>query len=125
MATMRTLTALLALLSLPAIAEEQTGAEVYQTICSTCHASGVDQAPVFGDTRRWQKLIREGLDELVPAALAGQRKMPPKGGNPALSDREVARGVIHMTNAAGARFAEPSDAQLARWRRAADKRSRK
>ena len=69
--------------------------------------------------------MREGLNDLVPAALAGVRKMPAKGGNPDLSDLEVARAVIHMANAGGGRFAEPSSADLARWRQKADKRSRK
>ena len=62
---------------------------------------------------------------LVPAALAGVRKMPAKGGNPELSDLEVARAVIHMANAGGGRFAEPTSTDLARWRQKADKRRKK
>ena len=119
---MRLLPLILVVLSLQAIAQEKTGAEVYESTCSECHASGKHHAPVFGNAKAWSKLIREGLDDLVPAALAGVRKMPPKGNNPGLSDQEVARGVIFMANAGGGNFAEPNPADLARWRKKADKR---
>lgn len=122
---MRPIILLLASLALPAFAADRTGAEVYESTCSECHAKGKHHAPVFGNAKQWNKLVREGLNDLVPAALAGVRKMPAKGGNPDLSDLEVARAVIHMANAGGGRFAEPGSADLARWRQKADKRSRK
>ena len=122
---MRPIILLLASLALPALAAERSGAEVYESTCSECHAKGQFNAPVLGNAKQWNKLVREGLDDLVPAALAGLRKMPAKGGNPELSDLEVARAVIHMANAGGGRFTEPSSADLARWRQKADKRSRK
>jgi cytochrome c5 len=34
--------------------------------------------------------------------------MPAKGGNPDLDDLEVARAVVHMANASGAKFKEPA-----------------
>lgn len=122
---MRPTVILLAALSLPAFAAEKTGAEVYESTCQACHGSGQQRAPVFGDSQRWGRLVREGLNDLVPSALAGMRKMPAKGGNPALSDGEVARAVIYMANAGGGRFSEPKEADIARWRRKADKRTKK
>ena len=122
---MRRLPALLLCLALPAFAAEKTGSEVYQETCIECHGSGKFNAPLFGNARQWHKLVREGLNDLVPSALAGIRKMPAKGGNPALSDLEVARAVIHMANAGGGRFAEPSAEDLVRWRQKADKRLKK
>ena len=103
----------------------QSGEAVYQAVCSQCHAKGTDGAPVFGDRKRWGKLVREGLNDLVPAALVGIRKMPDKGGNPALSDAEVAAAVIYMANAGGGRFTEPGADDLVRWRQKADKRAKK
>lgn len=103
----------------------QSGEAVYQSVCSQCHAQGTDNAPVFGDKKRWGKLVREGLNDLVPAALAGIRKMPAKGGNPTLSDAEVAAAVIYMANAGGGKFAEASADDLSRWRQKADKRIKK
>jgi len=122
---MRPILILLAALALPAFADDKAGAEVYQSTCIQCHGEGKDQAPVFGDPKRWNKLVREGLNDLVPSALVGIRKMPAKGGNPALSDLEVARAVIYMANAGGGRFAEPTEADIARWRQKADKRKKK
>lgn len=112
------------LLAVPAHAT-QSGEAVYQSVCSQCHAQGSDNAPVFGDKKRWGKLVREGLNDLVPAALAGIRKMPAKGGKPELSDGEVAAAVIYMANAGGGKFTEPSADDLARWRQKADRRIKK
>lgn len=114
----------LAAFALPAAAAEMTGAEVYDSTCRECHASGKHNAPKFGVPSRWKKLIREGLDEIVPEALHGVRKMPPKGGNPALSDLEVARAVIFMANAGGGKFTEPTPAKVEQWRKKADAKQR-
>ncbi len=113
---------LIAALSPTVVAQEKSGAEVYQAVCIECHGSGKDNAPRFGDAKAWGKLVREGLNDLVPAALRGVRKMPAMGGNPQLSDLEVARAVVHMANAGGGKFAEPSAADAARWRKKADAR---
>lgn len=112
----------LASLALPALAQEKSGADVYETVCSECHGSGKLDAPRLGDRKRWGKLVREGLDDLVPAALRGIRKMPALGGNPQLSDLEVARAVVFMANAGGGKFPEPTVADAARWRQKAGAR---
>jgi cytochrome c5 len=122
---MRFFALLLATLCLPAAAQEKSGEEVYNTTCSQCHGDGKDGAPVFGNRKQWGKLVREGLNELVPTALVGIRKMPARGGNPALSDGEVAGAVIHMANAGGGHFPAPTPADLARWRKKADQRLKK
>ncbi len=116
---------ILGILCLPVFAQEKTGAEVYESTCSECHGSGKFNAPKFGDLKRWNKLVLEGLDDLVPAALGGIRKMPSKGGNPALSDREVALAVVHMANAGGGKFAEPTPADVSRWRQKVDARKKR
>jgi len=112
----------LVLACLPALAQEKSGAEVYASTCIECHGDGKLKAPVFGNAKAWGKLVREGLDDLVPAALNGIRQMPAKGGNPALSDLEVARAVVYMGNAGGGKFAEPTSTDVARWRKKADAR---
>ncbi len=114
--------AMLAGLALPALAQEKSGVDVYEAVCSECHGSGKHDAPRLGDRKRWGKLVREGLDDLVPAALRGLRKMPALGGNPQLSDLEVARAVVYMANAGGGKFAEPTAADAARWRKKAGAR---
>ena len=119
---MRYLPALLIFIALPSFAAGLTGEQVYSSTCNECHSTGKDQAPLFGNKKAWGKLVREGLDDLVPAALGGIRKMPAKGGNPGLSDLEVARAVVYMANAGGGKFAEPNEKQATRWRAKADKK---
>ncbi len=85
----------------------RSGREVYETVCVACHGTGQLNAPRFGDAVAWKKLIAEGQRSLVRTALRGIRQMPPRGGNPSLTDREVERAVVHMANAAGGRFKEP------------------
>ena len=86
---------------------EKGGKEVYETVCAACHASGVLNAPKFGDKAAWAKLIAEGQEKLTAAAMKGVRQMPPRGGNPDLSDTEFARAVAFMANAAGADWTVP------------------
>ncbi len=86
----------------------KTGEETYQTVCAACHAQGVANAPKFGDPSAWAKHISDGLGELVKNAINGIRAMPPRGGNPDLSDYEVERAVVYMANHAGAKFKEPA-----------------
>lgn len=87
--------------------QERSGKEVYEAVCVACHATGALDAPKFGDAKAWKPLIAEGQRAMVRAAIRGIRQMPPRGGNPALSDREVERAVVHMANAAGGSFRDP------------------
>ncbi|MDY0309071.1 MAG: c-type cytochrome [Castellaniella sp.] len=87
----------------------KTGEQVYQATCSACHGTGVAGAPKFGDKDAWAKYIAQGYEDLLKNALHGIGAMPPKGGNAALDDFEVARAVVYMTNQAGASFDEPKE----------------
>jgi cytochrome c5 len=100
---------------------ERTGEQVYNEVCASCHASGALESPKFKDAGAWGKRIGQGYDTLLTHALKGFNKMPARGGEPDLTDLEVARGVVHMTNAAGAKFEAvlkkervPTAAELAR-----------
>lgn len=84
----------------------KTGEQVYATQCSTCHATGMANAPKFGDAGNWTPRIKTGYDALLRSALKGKGSMPAQGGGD-FNDVEVARAVVHMANAAGAKFDEP------------------
>jgi cytochrome c5 len=86
----------------------QSGEQVYKTVCSACHQAGVANAPKFGDKAAWAPRIKTGIDALNATSLKGKGAMPPRGGNPNLSDLELARAVVYMANAAGASFKEPA-----------------
>ena len=86
---------------------EKTGKEISDAVCGACHATGALNAPKIGDKAAWGKKIGEGLDRLTKDAIKGIRQMPPRGGNPDLSDLEVGRAVAYMANQSGANFKEP------------------
>ena len=85
----------------------QSGETVYKTVCQVCHAAGVLNAPKPGDKAAWGKLIAQGLDTLTANAIKGIKAMPPRGGNPNLSDLEIQRAIVHMANRSGANWKEP------------------
>jgi cytochrome c5 len=85
----------------------KSGKEVVDAVCGACHLTGALNAPKIGDKTAWGKLIKEGHAELTKTAIKGQKQMPPRGGNPDLSDIEIARAVAYMANQAGANFKEP------------------
>jgi cytochrome c5 len=84
------------------------GKQIYQQVCMACHDTGVMEAPKFGNPEHWAELIEEGYGVLVYESIKGEGNMPPRGGNPALSDMEVAHAVAYLANAAGADFVPPA-----------------
>ena len=84
-------------------AVDVNGEEVYNTACAACHATGVAGAPTFGDAAAWKDRIAQGAEMLNDHAINGYQGkagyMPPKGGNPALTDEQVSAAVEHMTDA--------------------------
>lgn len=86
----------------------KTGEQVFAAVCTACHTAGVAGAPKMGDNAAWAPFIKAGYDEMLKVALHGKGGMPAKGGNPALSDYEVARAVVYMANKSGASLEEPA-----------------
>ncbi|WP_018152532.1 c-type cytochrome [Leeia oryzae] len=85
-----------------------SGQMVYEQVCFSCHKDGLIGAPKFGDSAAWAPRIAQGYDTLIKHAVEGfNGKMPAKGGNASLTDKEVARAVAYMANKAGANFKEP------------------
>lgn len=87
----------------------KTGEQVYQSTCTACHAAGVAGAPKVGDKAAWEPFIKTGFDAMLQVAIKGKGAMPAKGGNPALSDFEIARAVTYMANQSGGSFPEPKE----------------
>lgn len=74
----------------------ETGQQVYNKSCSSCHKSGILGAPKTGDKTAWAPLISGGTESLVQNAIKGIGKMPAKGGNSSLTDEEVKAAVNYM-----------------------------
>lgn len=82
----------------------KSGEEVVKGVCSMCHQAGLMAAPMLGDKGQWEPRIAQGYATLVKHAIEGIRSMPARGGNPDLSDAEIASAVAVMANGAGANF---------------------
>lgn len=88
----------LALSSVPALAADRTGKEVVETVCSGCHETGKDGAPMISDRAAWAQRAAKGLDKLTQNAISGLRNMPAHGGQATLSDLEMTRAVGYMVS---------------------------
>lgn len=86
----------------------KTGEQVFAAVCTACHTAGVAGAPKVGDNAAWAPFIKSGFDTMLNVALHGKGGMPAKGGNPTLSDYEVARAVVYMANKSGGSLPEPA-----------------
>ncbi len=77
-----------------------TGEAVYNRVCRLCHAAGLAGAPKLGDRAAWKPRIAQGMQTLTDRTIHGYQgrdgAMPPRGGNPSLSDDEVAAAVAYM-----------------------------
>ncbi|HEX7369094.1 MAG TPA: c-type cytochrome [Rhodanobacteraceae bacterium] len=81
------------------------GKTIFHDLCSTCHTNPATGAPQVGDKAEWAPRIAQGIDTLVSHAIHGYSGksgngpvMPPKGGNPALSDAQVEATVKWMVS---------------------------
>lgn len=76
------------------------GEKLFKSTCSLCHATGAAGAPIAGNKADWAPRIAQGTDVLYKHALEGftgaKGLMPPKGGDPNLSDDAVKAAVDYM-----------------------------
>ncbi|HSS63097.1 MAG TPA: c-type cytochrome, partial [Gammaproteobacteria bacterium] len=84
-----------------AAAPAKPGDAVYGGVCVACHAAGVAGAPKLDDKAAWESRVAQGIDGLVSSVLNGKNAMPPKGGNPSLSEKEIRNAVEYMLQQAG------------------------
>ena len=96
-------------ISAPAAAPgARSGEEIVKSVCAACHQAGVAGAPKIGDKAGWAPRLKEGLKGLLANATKGKGAMPPKGGAGDLTEAELTRAIIFMTNQSGASFKEPA-----------------
>jgi len=87
--------------------EPKQGQEVFNGQCAVCHTAGLVGAPKLGDAAVWAPRIKTGFDSLLASALKGKGSMGAQSGA-AFSDFEIARAVVYMANAGGAKLDEPT-----------------
>jgi len=61
-----------------------------------CHMTGAAGAPLMGNKEAWGPRIAQGMEVLVQHSIQGFKGMPVKGGNPALSDQDMASAVAYI-----------------------------
>lgn len=80
----------------------EVGKKVFGATCSMCHAAGVGGAPKPGDKADWGPRIGQGMETLYKHAREGftgaKGMMPPRGGNPKLTDDEIQSAVNFMAD---------------------------
>ncbi len=74
------------------------GKAIYDKVCFACHAQSVAGSPPLGDKAAWAPRIQQGMDALVQSVIKGKGAMPPKAGNPSLSDAEARAAVEFMVS---------------------------
>lgn len=86
--------------SAPETAAPRSGEAVYQAACMACHAAGVLNAPKL-EPGAWDDRIGKGLDGLTHSAINGINSMPPRGGNPTVTDEEITSSIAYMLSSSG------------------------
>jgi len=75
------------------------GSVIFGKLCTACHGTGAGGAPKL-EKGLWADRVKQGVDVLVKHATEGFKGnagiMPPKGGNPSLTDEQVKSTVKWM-----------------------------
>lgn len=82
-------------------AAPRSGAEVVQQVCAACHGAGVLGAPKIGAKADWEPRLAQGFDVLLDHSINGIRTMPPKGGNPSLTEEEIKDALTEILEQSG------------------------
>lgn len=83
----------------PILAE---GRSVWMGTCRACHLMGAAGAPAVTDYANWEPRIAKGIRTLFKSPIHGIKgddgkyKMPPRGGNQRLTDRQIEAAVEYM-----------------------------
>jgi len=88
-----------ALVGLSGGAVAADGKAIYESTCVACHATGVANAPKFGDKAAWAPRVATGKSALVKSVVAGKGAMPAKAGNAALGEADIGAAVDYMLGA--------------------------
>ena len=97
----------------------RAAADIVKSTCAACHQTGAANAPKLGDAAAWAPRIKAGINTMVQSVIKGKGAMPPKAGDPSLTESEIHNAVVLMANQAGAKFKEKPAAAPAKQEAAA------
>ncbi len=76
------------------------GSDTYKLVCSSCHESGVQNAPKLEDKVEWMSRIRKGMDTLYASTVNGKCEISVKVLRKDLSDEVIKDAVDYMISQA-------------------------
>lgn len=90
----------------------RSGEEIVTKTCAVCHSIGLANAPKLDDSAKgdWEARLAGGMDALVQSAITGKGGMPPRGGDPTITDEEMHDAIVNMLTSSGVEVAAASDA---------------
>jgi cytochrome c5 len=93
----------------------RSGDAIVDKNCKVCHAIGLANAPKLDASAKadWEARLAGGYDAVVASAIKGKGGMPPRGGDPTLTDDEISAAIKSMLATVGVEVAEASEAALA------------
>ena len=94
----------------------RAAADIVKNTCAACHQTGAANAPKLGNAEEWAPRIKTGINAMVQSVIKGKGAMPPKAGDPSLTDNEIHNAVVLMANQAGGKFKEKPAAAPAKQR---------
>jgi cytochrome c5 len=97
----------------------RAAADIVKNTCAACHQTGAANAPKLGNAEEWAPRIKTGINAMVQSVIKGKGAMPPKAGDPSLTDNEIHNAVVLMANQAGGKFKEKPAAAPAKQQAAA------
>lgn len=74
------------------------GKTIYSQTCAACHATGLGGAPKLSEKPAWEPRLAGGKSLLVASVIKGKGAMPPRAGNPSLSDGDIRAAVDYMVD---------------------------
>jgi len=95
--------------------EPRAGDAIVEKNCNVCHSIGLANAPKLdaGAKADWEARLAGGFDAVVASAIKGKGGMPPRGGDPTLTDDEIAKSIMHMLLLVGVEVAEAAESKPA------------
>ena len=84
----------------------RAAADIVKATCAACHQTGAANAPKLGNAQEWAPRIKTGVNAMVQSVIKGKGAMPPKAGDPSLTEGEIHNAVVLMANQAGGKFKE-------------------